>query len=182
MCLTEKLIRLASPTLAGYKTASLFNLDSDLCSEADLVSLRESLIDYGLDIKKIRTFANRTLIYVYNVKSLTETLDRPCVRRFLADYGYDDFSIKSSLNLLISHFKRQESFPHEVGIFLGYPLADVSAFIRNHGKNEKYCGYWKVYYNVESSKRIFRKFDACIDCLKRRYLEGESLDRLIAIS
>ena len=36
-------------------------------------------------------------------------------------------------------------FPHEIGIFLGYPLADVAGFIRNKGRNCKCIGTWKVY-------------------------------------
>ncbi len=39
----------------------------------------------------------------------------------------------------------EEDFPHEIGVFLGYPLADVIGFIQNRGKNFTACGYWKVY-------------------------------------
>ena len=33
--------------------------------------------------------------------------------------------------------KTREDFPHEIGLLLGYPLADVKAFIENEGK--LYC-------------------------------------------
>ena len=46
-------------------------------------------------------------------------------------------------------------FPHELGIFLGYPLADVKGFIEHNGKDFLYQGYWKVYENVEERKKMF---------------------------
>lgn len=36
-------------------------------------------------------------------------------------------------------------FPHEIGVFLGYPLGDVVGFIENRGKNFTCCGCWKSY-------------------------------------
>ena len=53
----------------------------------------------------------------------------------------------------------QTDFPHEIGAFLGYPLADVESFIENRGKNYAYLGYWKVYHDVEQAVKTFRLFD-----------------------
>ena len=36
-------------------------------------------------------------------------------------------------------------FPHEIGVFLGYPLEDVVGFIRHRGKCFTCCGCWKSY-------------------------------------
>ena len=43
------------------------------------------------------------------------------------------------------------AFPHEVGVLLGYPLADVLAFIAHDGRDELACGVWKAYINPESA-------------------------------
>ena len=51
------------------------------------------------------------------------------------------------------------NFPHELGIFLGYPINDVKDFIDNPKKKCLLCGYWKVYSDKENAKRIFRIFD-----------------------
>ena len=51
-------------------------------------------------------------------------------------------------------------FPHEIGIFLGYPLWDVRGFLENEGKNFAYLGYWKVYRDVQNAKLLFQRFDA----------------------
>jgi hypothetical protein len=48
--------------------------------------------------------------------------------------------------------------PHEIGLFLGIPLHDVLGFIKNSGKNYLYCGYWKVYEDVEGAKEMFEAY------------------------
>ena len=39
-------------------------------------------------------------------------------------------------------------FPHEIGFFLGYPYADVEAFITHEGRDYLIFGAWKVYFDV----------------------------------
>jgi hypothetical protein len=48
-----------------------------------------------------------------------------------------------------------EGFPHEIGIFLGYPLADVISFMSDVPQKNIACGYWKVYHRPERAERIF---------------------------
>lgn len=66
---------------------------------------------------------------------------------------------------LETHFQRlqehflQESCPHEIGLFLGYPLDDVKSFIKNKGKNCICCRYWKVYHHPEQAQKTFRLID-----------------------
>ncbi len=50
------------------------------------------------------------------------------------------------------------SFPHEMGVFLGYPLGDVKGFVENSGQNFKQSGYWKVYDDVAYANRIFELY------------------------
>ena len=70
------------------------------------------------------------------------------------------------------------SFPHEIGLFLGYPLDDVIGFIRNEGRNCKYTGFWKVYCNEEEAARIFEKFRKCRDVYMRLWQQGKSVLQL----
>ena len=71
-----------------------------------------------------------------------------------------------------------ESFPHEIGLFLGYPLPDVLGYIQNRGKNSKLCGAWQVYGDAAEAERSFRRFRKCSELYKRRYNGGESLMQL----
>lgn len=81
----------------------------------------------------------------------------------------------------ILHFKKRfleykeegREFPHEVGIFLGYPLWDIRAFMQNPRREAKLTGYWKVYYKVEKAREQFQKYDRCIALLQKRIEERE---------
>ena len=53
-------------------------------------------------------------------------------------------------------FESLQKTPHEIGVFLGYPIWDVKGFIDNKGKDFKYCGTWKVYNNTDYAKIYFR--------------------------
>jgi len=54
--------------------------------------------------------------------------------------------------------KYKQEFPHEIGLFLGYPLCDVTGFIRNKGKHYLSNGFWKVYHDAEQAERTFELF------------------------
>ena len=89
------------------------------------------------------------------------------------------------LNLvaLLSHLKKRlsqsEGFPHEIGLFLGYPLEDVIGFCRHKGEGCKLCGYWKVYGDVESARKSFALFDRCRELLFSHLLSGAPLQELV---
>jgi len=99
------------------------------------------------------------------------------VKRFLHSLalGYEEGSD------WILHFKKRfleykeegREFPHEVGIFLGYPLWDIRAFMQNPRREAKLTGYWKVYYKVEKARAQFQKYDRCIALLQKRMEERE---------
>ena len=66
-------------------------------------------------------------------------------------------------------------FPHELGIFLGYPLADVKGFIEHNGKDFLYQGYWKVYENVEERKKMFSIYNVVKEEFIREMQAGKDL-------
>ena len=57
------------------------------------------------------------------------------------------------------YMEKRLPFPHELGVLLGYPLADVKGFMEHNGENFLYSGYWKVYANAEEAKRTFQLYD-----------------------
>ena len=61
--------------------------------------------------------------------------------------------MENCLNLLRMrlecYLQKEQLFPHEIGVFLGYPPEDVKAFIKQNGKGAVLCGYWKVYSNIK---------------------------------
>ena len=80
---------------------------------------------------------------------------------------------------LMKRLKDSEDFPHEIGLFLGYPPEDVRGFIDNHARNCKYLGFWKVYGDVEKAKKIFAKYERCTEVYRRKWSMGASLPSLI---
>lgn len=67
------------------------------------------------------------------------------------------------------------NFPHEIGIFLGYPLADVEGFMKNNGKNYLISGYWKVYQDAPSAILMFQQYKKARDDAIQWILSGKSL-------
>ena len=72
------------------------------------------------------------------------------------------------------------AFPHEAGVLLGYPLADVLAFIAHDGRDELACGVWKAYINPESAQACWQAMRECRSQALARYRTGATLSELIA--
>ncbi len=121
--------------------------------------------------------AMRDVVLVYREKQLKAYLEKPQIAGFLQQFGYHGNSIESYLNHLgerISYFyNRAVSYPHEMGIFLGYPLEDVKGFIIHGGKNCYYTGYWKVYSDVERAKKVFDAYDEAKEAAVMEFFSGK---------
>ena len=63
-------------------------------------------------------------------------------------------------------------------MFLGYPLPDVIAYIRNGGRNCLCCGCWKVYSDEHGARRTFARFRKCREVYARLFAQGCPLSRL----
>ena len=110
----------------------------------------------GVKLLALRSRGNRSLVYVYREKQLAQNLNRPGVARFLKQYGYENTEPEQCLALLKKRFEASEDFPHEIGIFLDYPLGDVIGFIQNGGQNYKCSGCWKVYCNECETRKLLQ--------------------------
>ena len=175
----ETLIRCCAPTMAKLKTGNMFScaFDSREQMTAELRCLNRRLRQKGLRILPLRWRGGKALLYLYRPKLLERDLSDPLSRKLLSECGYTGEDANVCLARLISRLRAEERFPHEVGLFLGYPPADVDGFM--HRKNEcKLCGLWKVYDDVEGAIRQFARCRHCtevyLNCLSR----GFTLDRL----
>ena len=82
------------------------------------------------------------------------------------------------LALLKKRFEASEDFPHEIGIFLDYPLGDVIGFIQNGGQNYKCSGCWKVYCNECEALKMFQKYHKCREVYRNLWAKGRSVLQL----
>lgn len=186
MSISEKveksLILHCSPTLASLKPASLFTLEYSKRGEL-LNALREwnrSLSDKGVALIDLHEKNNRALIYVFRKTHLKNALDLPKSIEFLKTCGYGECThgIGSALSTLRAHLNENDEFPHEIGIFLGYPADDVKAFIENKGQNCKCCGCWKVYCNECEAEKTFARYKKCETVYRRLSEQGRSVRQL----
>jgi hypothetical protein len=173
------MINQCCPVFMGIKPAALFplrtggeirpcGLDGETAPCLDCLS---SLLPRNISFFVLRTGADHLLIFLYEKNLLEKTLSCDAIRRLLSDFGYPvaipaAFSIFRVLEYLKTRFMKNE-FPHEVGLFLGYPPEDVAGFMQHKGQNYKLCGYWKVYGDVERAKMLFRQYDICRTCMER---------------
>lgn len=176
-----------SPTLAGLKPANLLSL-----SKADFPQLPQLIAEYsqllvckGISLRIVCECGQRWLLLVYRSRMLYEHLQHPQIRSLLCEEGYPaqgGFTLSDLIDHLSRRLRRSEGFPHEIGVFLGYPLEDVIDFRRYKGEGCKLCGYWKVYHDVEGAKRCFAQFDRCRAALFSSLMAGTPFSQLVCSS
>lgn len=169
------LIEHCAPTLASLKTANLFTYYYENSSELSehLILWNKTFINKGIELILLKTQKNFALIYVCRKKRLQNDLNKPGVAEFLSEYDYESTDVNYAIQKLKKRLNESPSFPHEIGIFLDYPLGDVIGFIANSGENSKCTGCWKVYCNECEAVRIFAKFRKCREVYTRLWSEGK---------
>lgn len=176
--LERYLITHCAPTLASLKTASMFSAPLGLGLEQQLCMWNRQLRGKGLFLMVLRSNKERAWIYVCRKSYLQADLCRPGVAGFLEQFGYQSTEAGYALGQLKKRMGQQASFPHEIGIFLGYPLGDVEGFIRNAGRNSKCTGCWKVYCNECEAMKLFAQFDKCRRIYARLWRQGKTVWQL----
>lgn len=138
----------------------------------------KKLKEKGLSFLFMKNKMGCPLLFVYRKIALSKLLREKDRASVLTKFGYNPNNIDSSLSKLKKRLEENKDFPHEIGLFLGYPTDDVVSFIENKGQNYLYSGHWKVYHNEEKAKKTFNEYDMCRDCLLSSYNNGISIERL----
>lgn len=180
---SELLVKFCSPTLAGLKVANLFSChyESEEKLQSKIKGYNRLLNPKGLYFQILRLKEGMALIYVYRKNKLKEILGVAEVQEFLATYEYEAMEIAECIEILKSHLLYAD-FPHEIGVFLGYPLADVKAFIDNKGRGHKCLGCWKVYTNEKEAKEQFCKFEKCTRIYNEKFRQGTGIAKLAILA
>ena len=178
--LEHNLIEHCAPTLAGIKSASLFSYffsDSNAVREK-VEEVNDLLNNRGVYVEILLWRENSVLVYTYRRNHLQRELRNPDVMELLQKYGYHHCEIDQCIKHLKKRLYNYHCFPHEIGIFLGYPVEDVRGFIENSGQNCKSCGMWKVYCNEQEKQKLFDKLKKCTEIYLRVFQEGRELSRM----
>ena len=180
------MIEQCAPVLAGLKPAGLFRYETRDCADlaARVHRWNDQLGEKGLKVRVLKGCAqtHRYLIYVYRESRLRQVLADEAVREFLQREGYalpeDASDCDSMLRQLSRRLCCEADFPHEIGVFLGYPLTDVVGFIENQGRNFTCCGCWKAYGNAKEAEKTFCKYKKCREIYSRLWENGRSVLQL----
>ena len=164
-------------TLLGEKTGSMFTVRWKRYGalRPGLASLREVLRRQGV---ALRVFGTRTgaLIYLYRPEKLWMDLAAEPARAILIKCGYGE----NALSFLQKRLLSSRQFPHEIGLFLGYPAQDVAGFIEHGGANSAFGGLWKVYHDVERAKCLFCTYRQCRERMLSLLDVGMSLQEILS--
>ncbi|MBP3249810.1 MAG: DUF3793 family protein [Ruminococcus sp.] len=174
----ELVVRHCSPTLAGLKTGNMFTAEfsdkDDL--RCELCRLNRIFVKKGLRAIPLRYKDDRALIYIYRPTRLKDDLNSSDACRVLESCGYSCNSAGKCIGRLIERLRNSDEFPHEIGLFLGYPPEDVTGFIEK--RSCKLTGFWKVYGDPGSAEKRFASFRKCMKVYYDRWSEGCSLESL----
>lgn len=77
----------------------------------------------------------------------------------------------------MQRLQEAETFPHEIGLFLGYPPEDVEGFMQ-HRTDVLCVSTWKVYGNLEAAQRTFARYKKCTRVYLDQHRQGKALERL----
>lgn len=177
----EKLIAYyCAPCLMGLKPSSLLSCEIETpLLEQRIHQFHESLSTYPIRIKLLYQPKTRNILFVFNIQLLEKQLSTSKTKEFLKEYDYPvDHNLEDMINYLTYRINKSKEYPHEIGIFLGYPLEDVIGYINNNGKNYSICGYWKVYSNEKSTAQLFQEFTSCRIDLFTKVSQGFTLKEL----
>ena len=176
------LVRQCAPTLAGMKPGSIFcfNHSPLEVSRQKVCQWNKQLAPFGLTVQILleRPGSSSVIVFVYRRDRLEQMLSDDAYQSFLAQAGYERTNLDDLLEQLAQRLRTQPEFPHEIGVFLGYPLRDVIGFIENHGRNFTCCGFWKSYGDPAEMQVCFACYRRCIQTYVAMFEQGVPIERL----
>ena len=148
----------AAPVLTGAKPSALMSFQR--CCKHIWKDCGAALCQAaGLHALAFPQGADSFSILLYSRSALESHVKTQGAQALLTKYGYPSGATLSELLERLQARFAAERFPHEIGVFLGYPPEDVAAFIQRGGRDYLCCRYWKVYHNEKRAREAFRFID-----------------------
>ncbi|MBK5896570.1 DUF3793 family protein [Catonella massiliensis] len=160
-----------APVISGIKISNLLTIPAKSLRELSVV-LKKTELSFRI----LYPGRERLVILIFREAKLREYLAREEVMAFIYKRGYETSDISKIFPVFVKRYMRymelKQDFPHELGLFLGYPIEDVEGFIKENGKNYLYSGYWKVYKDTELKIRLFKDYERVQTEIVRLLYEG----------
>lgn len=176
----RQLVEHGAATLASLKAGSVFRYRPEdypgLMRETAFWDAR--LRRMGVRLRVLCWDGGVAMMYLWRPTQLAASLAQPGAAALLSRCGYASAEPEAATEQLIRRLKAGGDFPHELGLFLGYPMEDVEGFIQHQGRDCKFTGCWKVYGDAEAAAQRFRRLRRCRNLYARLWRAGVSVERL----
>lgn len=163
-----------SPVFTGIKAAGLF-----VINQSQYAELTSMLQGSGVSCRCLALHREKAAVLLFRSKRLAAHLAKPEIAAYLREQGYQNGGLNRQLVQLSERYhayvEHRAEFPHEMGVFLEYPLEDIRGFVEQNGKNCLFCGYWKVYSNESAAREKFRAYDEAKEEVLAQVIDGRSL-------
>lgn len=115
----------------------------------------------GLAALELADRRDSVLLLLYSPSAMERLLQRANVSAVLKRVGYAEVEDTESVLDQLAARMGDAGFPHEIGVFLGYPLKDVAAFMGWVSIPFACQGPWKIYGDPRESLRLAETFRCC---------------------
>lgn len=128
----------------------------------------------------------RVYLLVWRPELMRRTLGETEARQILQERGY----CGEQVGQLVSELRRRlvayyrspragaDAFPHEIGVFLGYPTEDVRGYLE--GRRVTCRGAWCAYGDAEVARKRFRALEDQERHCRMKFAQGASFAALFA--
>jgi hypothetical protein len=158
----ETVMDCSASALCGIKPSCLFSLRRSMYEKEKIREWSRLFKKDGRYITALPGQTGRIPFFIYDRYLLEKQCTSYCVKEYL---GIKKYPVESRfyavLAELLHRLSGEQAFPHEVGIFLGYPLEDVKAFEVMSGRACRYSGFWKVYGDVGTAQKQMEVYKSC---------------------
>lgn len=169
-----------APLITGLKVSNLL-----IIPKGNEEVVKRILNRTGISFYRLIQTRTKTTFLLFRRNELEEFLSDENVKNVFIRAGYKALQIGKILRTFSlryeAYMQGDKSFPHEMGLLLGYPVEDVVGFVENNGKNFLYSGYWKVYENQKAKVKLFDKFKVAEETLIHLLSNGLSMSDIIDI-
>ncbi len=156
----KRILEMIGAVILGSKPAEIINIPGSSEDKQVKLSQIESFFSHcsRITYRIITTHDGGKRVLFINEESMEKLLSNKRCVNFLKFVGYpSEYKINDYMDELVFRLQSEE-FPHEIGVFLGYPLKDVLGFM-GYGKNELVeIRNWRIYGDKEISYEVYNNF------------------------
>lgn len=156
----KRILEMIGAVILGSKPAEIINVPGSSEDKEVKLAQIESFFNQcsRVTYRIISTNDGGKRVLFINEKSMKKVLSNKRCINFLKFVGYSsEYKLNDYMNELVLRLQSGE-FPHEIGVFLGYPLKDVLGFM-GYGKNELVeIKNWRIYGDKEVSYKVYNSF------------------------